>query len=127
MVPNPSKSVFDDAVVCWKGEKVGQWKDELLRVAHKFNFPVHRPYKELSEEEKDKLWQGNQYFPGINAFFKELEDAGYKIQNRVMLASYRGKTTCPECSGSRLRKEALYIKVADKHIAQLVKMPIEHY
>jgi len=125
VIPNPSKSVFDDTVVCWKGEKVGQWKDELLRVAHKFNFPVHRPYKDLSEEEKDTLWQGNQYFPGISAFFKELEDAGYKIQNRVMLARYRGKTTCPECKGSRLRKEALYIQVSDKNIAQLVKMPID--
>jgi excinuclease ABC subunit A len=125
VVPNPSKSVIDDAVVCWKGEKVGQWKDELLRVAHKFNFPVHRAYKDLSEEEKDALWQGNRYFSGINAFFKELEDAGYKIQNRVMLARYRGKTTCPECRGSRLRKEALYIKVGDKNIAQLVKMPID--
>lgn len=125
VVPNPSKSIYNDAVVCWKGEKVGQWKDGLIRVAHKFNFPIHRSYKDLSEEEKDVLWQGNQYFPGISAFFKELEEASYKIQNRVMLARYRGKTTCPECRGSRLRKEVLYIKVGDKNIAQLVKMPID--
>lgn len=125
VVPNPSKSVFDDAIVCWRGEKVGQWKDDLLKVAHKFDFPVHRPYKELSEQEKEVLWHGNAHFPGIMAFFKELEAGGYKIQNRVMLARYRGKTTCPECRGSRLRKEALYVKVADTTIAQLIKMPID--
>jgi excinuclease ABC subunit A len=125
VVPNPSKSVYDDAVVCWKGEKVGQWKEELLKVAHKFDFPVHRPYKELSEEQKELLWEGNKYFGGIRAFFKELEAGGYKIQNRVMLARYRGKTTCPECRGSRLRKEALYVLVGGKTIAYLVKLPIE--
>ena len=125
VVPNKSKSVFDDAVVCWRGDKLGQWKEEFLKVAHRFDFPVHRPYKELTDEEKETLWDGNQHFPGIMGFFKELEAQSYKIQNRVMLSRYRGKTTCPTCRGARLRKEALYVKIAGKHIAHLVKMPID--
>lgn len=125
VVPNKSKSVFDDAVVCWRGDKLSQWKEDFLKVAHRFNFPVHRAYKELTEEQKEVLWEGNEYFSGIMGFFKDLEGQSYKIQNRVMLARYRGKTTCPSCRGSRLRKEALYVKVSGKNIAQLVKMPID--
>ena len=125
VIPNPSKSILDDAIVCWRGEKVGWWKDELIRLAHKFNFPVHRPYKDLSSEQKEILWNGNAYFPGINSFFKELEEQSYKIQNRIMLSRYRGKTTCPGCRGARLRKEALYVKISGKTIAELTTMPID--
>lgn len=125
VIPNKSKSVFDDAVVCWRGEKVGKWKTLFLEVAHKFDFPVHRAYRDLTAKEKKLLWQGNEHFDGIMGFFKELESKTYKIQNRVMLSRYRGKTTCLSCNGARLRKEALYVRVGDKTIADLVDLPID--
>lgn len=125
IVPDPSLSVFDGAIACWKGEKMGEWKEALIRNAHRFGFPVHRPYNELSEAEKKLLWTGNKYFNGLNDFFKFLEQESYKIQYRVMLARYRGKTTCPECQGSRLRKEASYVKVAGKTIGEIVSMQIK--
>jgi excinuclease ABC subunit A len=125
VIPNPSLSVYEGAVACWKGEKLGLWLDHFLENAHHFDFPVHRPYEELSEEQRRLLWKGNQYFEGINAFFKELEEKTYKIQNRVMLARYRGRTTCPDCEGGRLRKEATYVKVGGRAITELVKMPID--
>ncbi len=125
VVPIQSKSVYDGAIACWRGEKFGRWLQEFLNVAHKFDFPVHRPYQELSKAQKKLLWTGNQYFYGINDFFSELEEKTYKIQNRVMLARYRGKTTCPECEGGRLRKEATYIKIDGKPITDLVHIPID--
>ncbi len=125
VIPNPSKSVYEEAIACWKGEKYGQWLKDFLQVAHRFNFPVHEPYQNLSDEHKKLLWRGNDEFYGIQAFFEELEEKTYKIQNRVMLARYRGKTDCPECEGGRLRKEATYVKVGGKSLPELVKMPID--
>ncbi len=124
VVPNKSLSVFSDALVCWKGEKMGEWKDQLVKHAAKFDFPIHKPYYELSAAQKRLLWTGNSYFEGLNAFFKQLEEQTYKIQYRVMLSRYRGKTTCPECEGTRLKKEAAYVKVAGKSVTELVNLPI---
>ncbi|MGI5975199.1 MAG: excinuclease ABC subunit UvrA [Paludibacter sp.] len=124
VIPNKSLSVYEDAIFCWRGEVMGEWKKEFLRAAPKFNFPVHRPYHELTDEQKQVLWNGNQYFYGINAFFDMLKANQYKIQYRVMLARYRGKTICPECRGSRLKKEASYIRVSGKTINELVLMSI---
>jgi excinuclease ABC subunit A len=124
VVPNKSLSVFSDALVCWKGEKMGEWKDQLVKHAAKFDFPIHKPYFELSAAQKRLLWTGNSYFEGLNAFFKQLEEQTYKIQYRVMLSRYRGKTTCPECEGTRLKKEAAYVKVAGKSVTELVNLPI---
>lgn len=125
VVPNKTLSIYEDAVACWRGEVMGEWKQQLIQNAYQFNFPVHKPYYELSDEQRDLLWTGNQYFEGLNAFFKHLEGNQYKIQYRVMLARYRGKTTCPDCKGSRLRKEAGYVKVSGKSISELVLMPID--
>jgi excinuclease ABC subunit A len=124
VIPDKSLSVFDEAVACWKGEKMSEWKDELVMNADKFDFPIHRPYYELSQEEQDLLWTGNQYFAGIHKFFEYLEKKAYKIQYRVMLSKYRGKTICPECNGTRLRKDAQYVKVGGKSIGELVDMPV---
>jgi len=125
VVPVPSKSMYDGAVVCWKGEKYGRWQDRFLENAHKFDFPVHTPYEELTKEQQRLIWTGNQHFWGINNFFEELEQKLYKIQNRVMLARYRGKTKCHICDGGRLRKEATYVKIGDKNITELVNIPID--
>jgi excinuclease ABC subunit A len=125
VIPEKSRSVYEGAVACWKGEKFGQWLDQLLDNAHKFGFPVHTPYQDLSREQQRLLWQGNAWFEGIDAFFKELEEKTYKIQNRVMLARYRGKTICPECEGGRLRREASYVKIGGKNIMDLVEMPLD--
>jgi len=124
VVPNKSLSVFSDALVCWKGEKMGEWKDQLIKHAVKFDFPIHKPYYELSTAQKRLLWTGNSYFEGLNAFFKQLEEQTYKIQYRVMLSRYRGKTTCSECEGTRLKNEASYVKVAGKSVTELVNLPI---
>ncbi len=124
VIPNPALSVFDDAVQCWRGEKMSEWKRDLIHIAPHIGFPIHRPYCELSEQEKSLLWHGNSRFKGIDGFFKMVEDNQYKIQYRVMLARYRGKTTCPKCNGSRLRPETTYVKVGGKTITELVKMPI---
>ena len=123
--PNKSLSIYDNAVACWRGDKMSEWKDALIRNAHHFNFPIHKPYFDLTDEQKELLWTGNEYFEGINAFFRMVEENSYKIQYRVMLSRYRGKTTCPECKGTRLKKEAQYVKVGGKSIADLVLMPIE--
>ena len=124
VVPNKDLSVYEDAIVCWKGEVMSEWKNSLIRSASKFDFPVHKPYFELSDGQRDLLWNGNEYFEGLNAFFKHLEANQYKIQYRVMLSRFRGKTVCPDCKGSRLKKEASYIRIAGKPINELVLMPI---
>lgn len=124
VVPNKTLSIFEDAVVCWKGEVMSEWKKSLIHSAGKFNFPIHKPYYELTDEQRQLLWSGNKYFEGLNAFFKHLESNQYKIQYRVMLARYRGKTICPDCHGSRLKKEASYIQIAGKSISELVLMPV---
>ena len=123
--PNKSLSIYDNAVACWRGDKMSEWKDALVRSAHYFNFPIHKPYFELTEEQKQLLWTGNEYFEGINAFFQMVEANSYKIQYRVMMSRYRGKTVCPECHGSRLKKEAQYVKVGGKSITDLVLMPLD--
>ncbi len=124
VVPDKRLSIYDDAVVCWKGEKMKKWKEKLVMKADQLDFPIHTPYFQLTEEERNLLWKGNRYFRGINHFFDHLEAKKYKIQYRVMLSRYRGKTVCPECNGSRLRKEATYVKVGGKVISDLVKLPI---
>ena len=124
VVPNKSLSLYEDCVMCWRGDKMSEWKNEFIRTASRYNFPVHRPYYQLSEEEKELLWHGNQNVEGIDDFFKMVSENQYKIQYRVMLARYRGKTLCPLCKGSRLKKEASYVKIAGKTISELVFMPI---
>lgn len=123
--PNTALSVYENAIFPWRGESMSWYRDQLVNNSHKFDFPIHKPIYQLSEEQKQLLWDGNQYFEGLNSFFEELESKAYKIQNRVMLSRYRGKTKCKVCNGSRLRKEANDVKVGDKHISQLVEMPIK--
>lgn len=126
VVPNKALSLYDDAVVCWRGEKMSEWKMAFIYAATKLKFPVHRPYYQLTEKEKSLLWHGDEEMGihGIDSFFRMIQENQYKIQYRVMLARYRGKTPCPECGGSRLRKDALYVKIMDKSIAEIVKMPV---
>lgn len=124
VIPNKSISVYEDAIAPWKGEKMQQWKNDLVKNAHKVDFPIHRPISELSDEQYDLLWEGNKDFEGIYDFFNYLESNSYKMHYRVMMARYRGRTRCPECKGARLRKDALYVKIAEKHIGNLVQMPI---
>ncbi|MFT3995255.1 MAG: excinuclease ABC subunit UvrA [Dysgonomonas sp.] len=124
VVPNKSLSVYDDAVLCWRGEKMSEWKTQFILGAEKYGFPIHRPYMELTDEQRDLLWIGAKGLHGINDFFKMVEENQYKIQYRVMLARYRGKTTCPSCKGTRLKPQALYVKVGGKSIGDLVQMPI---
>lgn len=125
VIPNKALSVYEDAVVCWKGEKMSEWKKYFLRHAPHISFPIHKPYNKLTQAQKDILWHGDGTFEGIDGFFKMLEENLYKIQYRVMLARYRGKTICPECHGNRLRQEAMYIRVGGATITDLVKMPIK--
>ena len=125
VIPNKALSVYEDAIVCWKGDKLKKWKERLIFNANKFNFPIHKPYFELSPDHKDLLWNGNRYFKGLNTFFDYLEKKKYKIQYRVLLSRYRGKTICPECKGKRLKKEASYIKVGGKTIQYLVDLPVD--
>ena len=124
VIPNKGLSVFEDAIMCWRGEVMGEYKKQLIHHADKFGFPIHKPIFELTDAQRELLWTGNRYFEGLNAFFKMLEDNQYKIQYRVMLARYRGKTTCPDCKGSRLKKEASYVKIANRSISELVLMPV---
>lgn len=124
VVPNPALSVYDDAVAPWRGEKMGEWKRRFIAISSQTGFPIHRAYADLTEGEKKVLWHGAHGFSGIDGFFKMVEENQYKVQYRVMLARFRGKTLCPECHGDRLRKEALYVKVGGKTIAELVKMPV---
>ncbi|NOX45736.1 MAG: excinuclease ABC subunit UvrA [Chlorobi bacterium] len=125
VIPNKNLSVYEQAIMCWRGEKMSEWNDQLIRNAYKFNFPVHKPVYELSKKQYDLLWTGNKYFNGLDDFFTYVEEQTYKIQYRVMLSRYRGKTACPECQGTRLRKDASYVKVADKSINEVVLMPID--
>ena len=125
VVPDKTKSIYEGAIACWKGEKMGLWNEALIYAADKFDFPIHTPYYELTAEQKQLLWIGNEYFHGLNDFFHELESKQYaKIQYRVMLSRYRGKAICPDCLGKRLRKEAEYVLVGGKSITELSQMPI---
>lgn len=123
VIPDKSLSVYEGAIQCWKGEKMKEWNQELIMTAYKFDFPIHKPVAELNDYQKKLLWTGNKYFKGINAFFSYVEEQSYKIQYRVMLSRYRGKTICPECRGTRLRADAAYVKVAEKSITDVVLMP----
>ena len=125
VIPDESLSVYQEAVACWRGEKGKMWLSHLVERATDFGFPIHKPYTDLSDDQKEVLWTGNAFFEGIDAFFNELEEGAYKIQNRVMLSRYRGKTVCNVCKGGRLRKEATYIQIAGKNITQLINIPID--
>ena len=125
VVPDKSRSVYDGAIAPWRGEKMGEWLQRLVKNSIKFDFPIHRAYADLTDEQKELLWTGNRYFEGLNRFFKELEEQTYKIQYRVMLSRYRGKTDCPECKGTRLRKDASYVKINGKSISDIVLMPLD--
>lgn len=123
--PDKQLSIFQGAIACWKGEKMRQWLDELLKNAQQFHFPIHKPYYQLSQEHQELLWKGNEFFSGLNEFFKMLEENAYKIQYRVMLARYRGRTVCPECNGSRIRHDAQFVKIQNKNISELLELPTE--
>jgi len=125
VIPNKNLSIYEGAIACWKGEKGSKLKEKLLKNGIKFDFPIHRPYKDLTKAQQKLVWTGNSYFKGIDTYFSELEAKLYKIQNRVMLARYRGKTECAECSGYRLRADAQYVKIDGKNISELVNMPIK--
>ncbi len=126
VIPNTSLSVYENAIYPWRGESMSWFRDQLVNNSHKFDFPIHKPYFQLSEEHKELIWKGNQYFEGLNDFFKELEEKNYKIQNRVMLSRYRGKTKCHVCKGKRLRVEASYVKINGRTVSDLVDLPIQH-
>src|SRR5206468_9224749 len=125
VIPNKLLSVYEGAVAPWKGEKLGKWKEDFIKNARKFDFPVHKAIADLSKEQYRVLWEGNQYVNGINDFFKEVEQNLYKVQYRVILSRYRGRTMCPDCNGFRIRKEALYVKIYGRHIGELSEMPIK--
>lgn len=127
VVPNKSLSVYEDCVVCWRGDKMQEWKSHFIRHAAKLDFPIHTPYCDLTEAQRDVLWHGSGSWEGIDGFFKWIEDQAYKIQYRVMLSRYRGKTVCPDCKGSRLRKDASYVKVCGKAITELMAMPVSDF
>lgn len=125
VVPNTSLSIYENAIFCWRGESMSYYRNELVNTAYKFDFPIHKPFYELTEDQKQLLWDGNEYFTGLTDFFSELEEKSYKIQNRVMLSRYRGKTTCHTCGGTRLRKEAEYVRINNTSITELVEQPIK--
>jgi excinuclease ABC subunit A len=125
VIPNKLLSVYEGAVAPWKGEKLGQWKESFIRAARRFDFPVHKPIADLTAQQYQTLWSGNEFVEGIDAFFKEVERNLYKVQYRVLLSRYRGRTKCPECAGTRLRKEALYVKIQEKHIGELSELPVK--
>ncbi len=124
VIPNTALSIYENAIFPWRGESMGWYRDELVKNAYKFDFPIHKPFFELTDAQKELVWNGNGYFQGLNAFFKELEEKNYKIQNRVMLSRYRGKTKCYSCKGKRLRIEASYVKINGKTLSELVDLPI---
>jgi excinuclease ABC subunit A len=124
VVPDKSLSIYDGAIVCWRGEKMKKWNEALIKSAHKFDFPIHKPYYELNSYHRELLWKGNKHFNGLDDFFKHIEEQTYKIQYRVMLSRYRGKTMCPDCKGTRLRSDANYVKIAGRSITDIVLMPV---
>ncbi|MBN2727976.1 MAG: excinuclease ABC subunit UvrA [Bacteroidales bacterium] len=124
VVPNKSLSVFDGAIACWKGEKMGKWLDKFIASASEFDFPIHKPWKDLSENQRKLVWVGNRYFKGLDKFFQMLEENTYKIQYRVMLARYKSKIICPDCRGTRLRKDTSYVKVSKHSISDMLLMPV---
>lgn len=124
VIPNKTLSVYDDAVVCWKGQVMSEWKQDFIHAAAKHDYPIHRPYFKLTQHEKDLLWHGIDDFPGIDGFFEWVKTKSYSIQYRVMLARYRGKTTCPTCHGTRLKPEAGYVKIQGKTLGDLVRVPV---
>lgn len=126
VIPNTALSIYENAVYAWRGESMGWYRDTLVNSAYLFDFPIHKPYYQLTEAQKEMLWNGNKHFTGLHNFFKELEEKNYKIQNRVMLSRYRGKTKCYACKGKRLRPEANYIKIDGKTVSDLVDMPIKN-
>lgn len=125
VVPNTALSVYENAIFPWRGESMSWFKEQLVNNSHKFGFPIHKPYFQLNDEQKQLIWEGNNYFTGLNDFFKNLEENSYKIQNRVMLSRYRGKTKCTACTGKRLREEADYVKIGGKTLSDLVDLPID--
>ncbi len=125
VIPNTSLSIFENAIYPWRGESMSWYRDQLVNNAYKFDFPIHKPWFELTEEQRQLVWDGNKYFEGLHTFFRFLEEKSYKIQNRVMLSRYRGKTKCSTCKGKRLRPEANYVKVSGHSITELVELPIE--
>ena len=125
VIPDKRLSVYENAIAPWRGEKLGQWKERMIKVANRFDFPIHKPIIDLTSAQYNLLWTGNEYFGGLNEFFKEVEQNLYKIQYRVLLSRYRGRTLCPECHGYRLRKEALYVQVANKNIGEICEMPVK--
>jgi len=124
VIKNKELSVYEDAILPWKGQKLSKYKNDFIKHSHKFNFPIHKPYHELSENQKNLLFDGNEYFKGINAFFNKIESKSYKIQNRVLLSRYRGKTLCTQCKGNRLREESNFVKVNNKSISELINLSI---
>ena len=125
VIPDKRLSIYENAIAPWRGEKLGLWKERLIKVASRFDFPIHKPVIDLTTAQANLLWTGNEYFGGLNEFFKEVEQNLYKIQYRVLLSRYRGRTICSECTGYRLRKEALYVQVDHKHIGELCEMPVK--
>jgi excinuclease ABC subunit A len=125
VVPNKTLSVYDDAVMCWRGQVMSEWKNAFVRIASKYKFPIHRPYYQLTQQQHDLLWHGCPEFPGIDGFFDWIKSKSYSIQYRVLMARYRGKTVCPACNGSRLKQDAGYVKISGKTIGDLVHMPID--
>ncbi len=125
VIPDKSKTIYEDAIACWRGETMRRWKEKLVANAYRFDFPIHTPFYALTPEQKRLLWRGNEYFHGLDDFFAYIDSERRKIQFRVMKARYTGKTLCPDCGGSRLRREALYVRVGGRNIAELVKMPVD--
>ena len=125
VIPNTALSVYENAIFPWRGESMSWYRDQLVNNSHKFDFPIHKPYFQLKQKDKDLIWNGNQYFEGLNSFFTELESKAYKIQNRVMLSRYRGKTKCKICKGKRLRPEANYVIINNATLTDLVEMPLD--
>ena len=125
VIPDRRLSVYEGAIAPWKGEKLGWWKEQFIKAAKKFDFPIHKPIVDLTKQQYTTLWEGNEFVQGINDFFKEVEQNLYKVQYRVLLSRYRGRTSCPDCKGYRLRKEALYIQVGGRHIGELCEMPVK--